>query len=640
MCGIVGWIGESCAPGSAEVTQRMLAAMAHRGPDGEGAWRDANAGVWIGHRRLSVLDLSQAGHQPMHSPSGRYVLSYNGEIYNHPTLRMDLAARGVAFKGTGDSETLLALIDRVGIEAALPQLNGMFAFALWDCAEQTLWLARDRLGVKPLVYATAPGQIAFASDLNGLRPLPWLNRDLDAGAVADYFRYLCAPAPSSVILGARKLAPGGLLRWRAGDISVGQWWRIDDAIATAQAEQPSDDLGTAVEELQALLSDAVHGQLISDVPLGAFLSGGIDSALVTAAMRERTMPRTFTVGFPGSAGDEADAAAATARHLGVDHRGIVLSPDDAMALVGTVSSIYDEPFADASALPTALLCRAARDHVTVALAGDGGDELFGGYPRYFHGARIERMRARLGQVGSRALAGVMTAMPASLAQVLGGLLPGGGGSEGGAVRLRRLATYFAADRADTYRDAVAAWPAPPLLDRDWRTAETGAVDIDRYAALPWAEAMMAVDQGSYLPDDILTKTDRASMAVGLEVRVPLLDHRLLEFSWRLAPQLKWGDSAIAGKRVLRALLARSLPKEFIDRPKMGFGAPLADWLRGPLRGWAADILAPDALRRDGVLDPGAVERAWVQFCATGTGFQRVWTAIQWLQWRETWRERR
>lgn len=575
----------------------------------------------------------------MRSPSGRYVLSYNGEIYNHPALRTDLIARGVAFRGTGDSETLLALIDRVGIEAALPQLNGMFAFALWDRAEHTLWLARDRVGIKPLVYATAPGQIAFASDLSGLRPLPWLNRDLDPGAVADYFRYLCAPSPASIVSGARKLAPGGLLRWRAGDVTLSQWWRIDDAIAAAHAEQPRDDLGAAVEELQTLLNDAVRGQLISDVPLGAFLSGGIDSALVTATMRDGTVPRTFTVGFPGSAGDEADAAAATARHLGVDHRGIVLSPDEAMALVGTVSSIYDEPFADASAVPTALLCRGARDHVTVALAGDGGDELFGGYPRYFHGARIERLRGQLGRRGSRALAGALTAMPAPVAHALGGLLPGGGGSEGGAVRLRRLAAYFAADRADTYRDAVAAWRTPPLLDPDWQTAETGAVNIDRYAALPWAEAMMAVDQGSYLPDDILTKTDRASMAVGLEVRVPLLDHRLLEFSWRLAPQLKWGDSAIAGKRILRALLARSLPKEFIDRPKMGFGAPLADWLRGPLRRWAADILAPNAIRRDGILDAAAVTAAWTRFSVTGADFQLVWTAIQWLQWREAWRER-
>jgi asparagine synthase (glutamine-hydrolysing) len=638
MCGIVGWIGDSVKESSLPVTRRMLAAMARRGPDGEGEWIDDAAGVWIGHRRLAVIDLSPTGHQPMTSVSGRYVLSYNGEIYNYPALRRDLQDQGVAFRGTSDSETLLALIDRVGIEASLPQLNGMFAFALWDRETRTLWLARDRLGIKPLVYATSGNQIAFASDLSALRPLPWLDDTLDPGAVADYFRYLCVPAPASVIRGARKLPPGGLLRWQDGAIVERRWWRIEDVVANARGQSPQHDLGGAVEELQALLDDAVQGQLVSDVPLGAFLSGGIDSSLVTARMRQHAQTRTFTVGFPGSASDESEAAAATARHLDVKHETIVLAPDEAMALVDDIAHIHDEPFADASSLPTALLCRATRARVTVALAGDGGDELFGGYPRYFHGARIERMRRRLGGGGSRLAATALNAVPPAMGRAFGSLLPGGGGSEGGATRLRRLALYLAHDRKDTYRGAIAAWQEPPLCDPAWRIAETGAVDIDRYADLPWAEAMMAQDQAGYLPDDILTKADRASMAVGLEVRVPLLDHRLVEFSWRLAPALKWGDSAIAGKRILRALLARSLPPALIDRPKKGFGAPLADWLRGPLRPWAEDVLSGDAVRRDGILDPAHAAAAWARFVESGEGFQQVWTAIQWLQWREAWHD--
>jgi asparagine synthase (glutamine-hydrolysing) len=637
MCGIVGWIGQSCDPKNSVVTRQMLARMARRGPDGEGEWADADAGIWLGHRRLAVLDLTSGGSQPMRSHSGRYVLSYNGEIYNHRALRTELESSGVTFRGTGDSETMLALIDRVGVEAALPRLNGMFAFALWDREERTLWLARDRLGIKPLVYATAPGQFAFASDLSGLRPLPWLDHSIDRGAVADYFRYLCVPAPSTVIKGARKLPPGGLLRWHAGEVRTTSWWCIED-VAAAREDKQIVDLGAAAEELKALLDDAVRGQLQSDVPIGAFLSGGIDSALITASMRNWAPTRTFTVGFPGSPGDESGAAAAAARHLGVAHEGLALDVEEAMTFVGSLASIHDEPFADASSLPTALLCRAARSQVTVALAGDGGDELFGGYPRYFNGARVERLRNRLGRRGSRLLAGALAAVPGPLANALGARLPGGGGSDGGAARLRRLALYLANSRADTYRGALAAWPQPPLVDRDWQEAETGAVNLDRYDEFPWAEAMMAVDQGGHLPDDILTKTDRASMAFGLEVRVPLLDHRLVEFSWRLAPRLKWGDSEIVGKRILRVLLARSLPKEMIERPKMGFGAPLADWLRGPLRAWADAILAPDALYRDGVLDPAAVTTAWTNFCATGAGFQQVWTAVQWLQWREAWRE--
>lgn len=636
MCGIAGWVGGNSDTPPEAITRRMLDAIAHRGPDGEGEWRDPATNLWFGHRRLAIIDLTPTGHQPMHSASSRFVLTYNGEIYNHPALRRTLTEQGVSFRGTSDSETLLALIDRVGVAEALPQLNGMFGFAVWDRERRELWLVRDRLGIKPLLYATAPGQIAFASELSALQPLPWLDDRLDPAAVADYFRYLCVPAPATILHGARKLPPGGLLRWRDGNAEVSRWWQVDEALRTAREQSPINDMDRALEELRPLLADAVHGQLLSDVPLGAFLSGGIDSSLVAAQMRQAAETRSFTVGFPGTANDESDAAAATARHLDIAHHTYPLAPEDAAAQVPGLAAIHDEPFADASTLPTALLCRAARDQVTVALAGDGGDELFGGYPRYFHGARVEGLRRRLGPGGSRLAAAALRSIPRPVGNALGGLLPGGGGSDGATTRLRRLALYLGHDRADTYRQAIAAWPCPPLANLDWAEADTGAIDLDRYSDLPWAEAMMAVDQAAHLPDDILTKSDRASMAVGLEVRVPLLDHRLVEFSWRLAPRLKWGDSGIVGKRILRTLLTEFLPPSLIDRPKMGFGAPLADWLRGRLRPWAEDVLTDSAIRRDGVLDPTAVTAAWQQFQATGEGFQRIWTTLQWLQWREVW----
>jgi len=636
MCGIAGWIGGTDDAMTPAIARAMLDAIAHRGPDGEGEWRDAEAAVWFGHHRLAIIDLTETGHQPMHSPSGRYVLTYNGEIYNHPALREQLAAQGQDFRGTSDSETMLALIDRIGVPAALPRLNGMFAFAVWDRQQRELWLARDRLGIKPLVYSTGTGQIAFASDLTALRPLPWLDDRLDPAAVADYFRYLCVPAPATIFRGARKLPPGGLLRWRAGKAEVSRWWDIEDVVKDARDRPPITDIAAALEELRVLVGDAVRGQMISDVPLGAFLSGGIDSALVTAHMVQSAETRSYTVGFPGARGDESDDARSTAAQLGSLHHTFPLALDDATGMVPELAAMHDEPFADASTLPTALLCRAARSQVTVALSGDGGDELFGGYPRYFHGAKVEKLRRRLGPGASRALATALAAIPKPFADALGGLLPGGGGSEGAAARLRRAALYLGHDRADTYSQAIAAWPTPPLANPDWVATETGAIDIARYADLPWAEAMMAVDQAAHLPDDILTKTDRASMAVGLEVRVPLLDHRLVEFSWRLAPALKWGDSGRAGKRILRDLLADFLPPQMIDRPKMGFGAPLADWLRNALRPWAEDVLAPCAIASDGVLDPTAVAQTWNAFLESGEGFQRIWTAIQWLQWRKAW----
>lgn len=637
MCGIAGLVG--CA--DARIGKRMLARVAQRGPDAEDAWLDTEAGIWLGHRRLSILDLSPTGAQPMHSPSGRYVISYNGEIYNHLELRPELEMKGFRFRGSSDTETLLALIEARGLDAALPLLNGMFAFGLWDRQARALYLVRDRFGIKPLVYAPLRKSIAFGSTLWALAELPQLDETIDLAAAADYFRYLTPPAPHTILRGAHKVMPGGVVVWREGKCEERRWWRLDEVIARGREQPLRADTGSLVEALDALIADATRLQRISDVPLGAFLSGGIDSANVVAGMMQSGETRTFTVSFPGSINDESAEAAAVAASLKTIHTVNALTEDEALALVPQLAQIHDEPFADASALPTLLLCRAAREHVTVALSGDGGDEVFGGYPRYFFGAQIERARRWLGHYGSAAVARMMRATPRGFADsVLARAMPGGGGTEGGAARLDRLALYLSTDPADTYRGSLAAWRDPPLLAPEAAMLDTGAVDIRRHSGLSWPEQMMALDQETHLPDDLLTKVDRAAMSVGLEVRVPLLDHRIVEWSWRVPVAQRIGRRGGAGKPLLQGVLARHLPPALTDRPKRGFGAPLDRWLRSRLRGWAKQMLNDRSLAEDGIIDPTRIRQCWQGYIDGVSGVRPVWTALAWLGWREAWREAR
>lgn len=527
----------------------MLARIASRGPDGEATWEDPAADVWLGHRRLSILDLSVAGVQPMQSHSGRYVITYNGEIYNHRKFRPELESKGIRFRGTSDTETLLGLIETRGLDAALAAANGMFAFGLWDREKRSLYLVRDRLGIKPLVYATSPRGIAFASNLWAIAAVPELDDAIDEAAAAAYFRHLAVPAPHTAICGARKVRPGSMLVWSAGEVRAHQWWSIRDAIERGQENPLRKKQAALVDELDDLINDATRQQRISDVPLGAFLSGGIDSSSVVAGMAQSGGAQTFTIAFPGSANDESREAQAVARHLGAVHTTIEFDQQDALRLVPILSNIYDEPFGDASALPTLLLCRAARRQVTVALSGDGGDELFGGYPRYFFGAQVDRARRYLGPWGSLVAAAILRSTPPWLADgILANILPGGSGSEGMTARLTRLALYLSTNPADTYRRAIAVWPDPPILASDAADIETGFADINRYSSLSWPERMMAMDQESHLPDDLLTKVDRASMSIGLEVRVPLLDHRIVEWSWRVPRAQLLGQKKGSGSR--------------------------------------------------------------------------------------------
>lgn len=635
MCGIAGWLGPALDLGLA---RRMLARLAHRGPDDEGEWRDAE--VWLGQRRLSIVDLSSEGHQPMVSASGRFVITYNGEVYNHPELRTDFEKRGHAFRGRSDTEVMLTAFEAWGVRPALRHFNGMFAFAVWDRKERALTIVRDRMGEKPLYFAERDGHFAFASELTALWDLPWLDKRLDRQALADYFRYLCVPAPATIIRGARKLSPGCGYCWKDGRGEPFAYWRVRDAVDQGLSTPLPADPARSADELEALLEDAVRIRLRSDVPYGALLSSGVDSSLVAALMQQQvaTPVSTFTIGFREKSHDESTYARKIAAHLGTRHAEQILLPDDVIRLAPEVSRLHDEPFADSSSIPTYLLARFARQHVTVALAGDGGDELFGGYPRYFWASRIERLRSTLTPAGAAALGGLVKTVPRRWLDAVDRRLMRGryGGANGLGTRAHRFASYLQCAPEEFYRTIVSAWKRPADLLLDPLVEDEAYSPVFEHTALPWAARMMASDQLHFLPDDILGKTDRASMAVGLEMRAPLLDHRLVEWSWRVPLQLKLADKGDAGKLVLKDVLYRHVPRELMDRPKMGFGMPMAGWLRHELRPWAESMLVPDRLTGAGLkADP--VTKAWRAHLNGADRFQEIWTILMWLQWQEKWR---
>ena len=574
MCGIVGvW----AFAGGGEELRAAAAAMAgtlrHRGPDDDGIWSDPAAGVALGFRRLSIIDLSEAGAQPMLSGSGRYVLVFNGEIYNFQQLRDELGPR--QWRGHSDTEVLLACIDRWGLDAAVQRFVGMFAFALWDRAERTLTLVRDRAGVKPLYYALTPHGLTFASELKALE-----RTEIDRGALALYVRYGYVPAPWSIFRGVRKLLPGRTLTISAdGRASMRAYWDPARVAADAVPFEGSDE--EALERVDALLSDSVRLRLISDVPLGVFLSGGIDSPLVTAHMcRAAGRVSTFTIGFEGVP-NEAAQAARIAAALGTEHTEHIVSAAEALEIIPLMAQLYDEPFGDSSGIPTYLVSRLARRSVTVALSGDGGDELFGGYHRYFLGQQLDEHVRR-----------VPRALRRPSGQALRRLAPSRGNF---GDRMRGLGTALILDDPIAYFQNEVG--SDELRVRDATPHPVTLTSPEEWPALGATELMMYLDSVSFLPDDILTKVDRASMAVSLEVREPLLDHRLIELAWTLPLSMKLRDGR--GKWLLRRLLRNDLPEPLIDVEKRGFGLPLEEWLRGPLRGWAESLLDPARLAREG-----------------------------------------
>ena len=605
----------------------MAETLRHRGPDDDGVWADAETGVALGQRRLAVRDLSPAGRQPMVSADGRFVLDYNGELYDIDPLRSDLEAQGHRFRGTSDTEVLLEGCARWGVGGTLERINGMFAFALWDRRERTLSLVRDRMGIKPLFWAQTPDLFLFASELKAFRAHPQWRPEVDRDALAAYMRLSCVPAPHCIWKGARKLEPGTVLTLRPGEEPrITRYW---DMARVAQQDRAPLGMDEATERLEHLLTQSVRRRLVADVPVGVFLSGGIDSSTVTALMRAAGADpiRTFTIGFAESGFDEAGDARAVAAHLETDHGERILTPAEARACIPDLPRCYDEPFADSSQIPTLLVSRFARGQVTVVLSGDGGDELFAGYNRHAWAARHwpwhRRSPSVLRRLAASAIEGLSPGAWDRLAAPLSVRHPG--------EKLHKLAAVLGtADLDGAYRcltgqgtdpaGAVIAGTEPP-------SAPSPAFDDP-------VETMQYLDAVTYLPDDILTKVDRASMSVGLEARVPLLDHEVVEFAWTLDRTLKMEKGR--GKRLLRAVLSRHLPNALVqNKPKSGFAIPLDAWLRGPLREWAEAMLSADTLKATGFLDPAAVNRWWSEHLSGRRNRHHVlWNVMMFQAWLE------
>jgi asparagine synthase (glutamine-hydrolysing) len=636
MCGLAGFIdrsGAMTADALRATAIRMNDAIRHRGPDASGAWVDAEAGVALGHRRLSIVDLSVEGRQPMHSASGRYVILFNGEIYNFQKLRMELGALGSVFRGHSDTEVMLAAFEQWGIRSSVERFNGMFAFALWDRETRVLHLCRDRIGKKPMYYGWLGHTFVFGSELKALREHPDFNASIDRDVLAVYFRHGYIPSPYCIYEGLRKLPPGCLLSIRDSDNGVNRpverYWSALES-ARAAMEHPMTDLPEALSQLETLLRDATDIRMIADVPLGAFLSGGIDSSLVVALMQSLTTQpvKTFSIGFKEASHDEAGHARVVARHLGTDHTELYVTPDEARSVIPHLPAMFDEPFADCSQIPTFLVSKLARQSVTVALSGDGGDELFSGYTTYTNCARQFARRSKWPSPLRRAIGMGVTGVPSGVWDTTLGLL----GFEHAGARLHRMGSVFSQDSIGAaYRQMLAHWTFPDRVVRHTRELCTPFSERDYAAASNnEIEVMMLLDAAVYLPDDILVKVDRASMAVSLEARCPILDYRVFEFAWRLP--LRWKRRNREGKSILKDLVYRLVPRELLDRPKSGFDFPMAEWLRGPLREWASDLLSSDRIRREGWLDAKEISATLRLHQEGFDSSNLLWTALMFQSW--------
>ncbi|MDX2204675.1 MAG: asparagine synthase (glutamine-hydrolyzing) [Hyphomicrobiaceae bacterium] len=644
MCGIAGFLDSRLINRDDELQRRAKAmgdSMVHRGPDGMGVWVDEATGLALSHRRLAIVDLSPGGAQPMVSADGRFVVCYNGEVYNAEDLRSEPDLRGHAWRGHSDTEVILELAARRGLEATVPLLNGMFAIAMWDRKERVLHLARDRIGIKPLFYAPSAHGCAFASELKALLALGERRPEIDGASLASYLRFGYVPAPHTIFLGVRKLLPGEMARVGHGTDGAARtdcrryWNAAEVARAGIAAQQEMSD-GEAVRELTRLLGDAVSRQMMGDVPLGAFLSGGIDSSTVVALMvAARQGPvRTFSIGFDERGYDESQHAAAVARHLGTQHTELKARPADALALVPQVADFYDEPFGDSSQIPTMLVSKLTRAHVTVALSGDGGDELFAGYNRY---RLAELLAGKLGLVPTslrKGASSVLRALPAGVVNEIGAVLPGALRMPLAGDKAHKLAQVLPLSEEGIYWRLVSQNPDPDVLAPGTREHAGIAWDGPEMAGLPTLlDKMQLLDTVTYLPDDIMQKVDRASMAFSLEARPPLLDHRVVELAWRLPRRFKVRNGET--KWILRRVLDQFVPRALIDRPKTGFGIPVGDWLRGPLRAWVEDLLDPRTVG-GGLLDGRAVGALWAAHNGPANHAAGLWTILMFEAWRRRW----
>lgn len=643
MCGITGFFDPSHSQHLEHLTNNVVAmsdSLRHRGPDDNGNWVDAESGVALGFRRLAILDLSPTGHQPMLSADGRYVIVFNGEVYNYAELRDELVTAGQAFRGRSDTEVMLTAIGAWGLEAAIRRFNGMFAFALWDCRERCLHLVRDRLGIKPLYYGWMQGIFLFGSELKALRAhpvfIPRVNRD----ALALFLLHNYIPAPHSIYQNIYKLPAASILTLDGTlpptlpEPRLYWSWRAISMQGASSLLSGND--AELVSQLDEVLRTAVRERMVADVPLGAFLSGGIDSSTIVALMQvqsERPV-KTFTIGFHESGFDEAKYARAVAHHLGTEHTELYVTPIEAQAVIPNLPAFYDEPFADVSQIPTYLVAKLARQSVTVSLSGDGGDELFGGYNRYFQ---------------TRCLWGLSGWVPPFVRQGLGNALAAATRADW----LARLTNYLhlpnvgdraaklaeiigAASIGELYVRLISYWKNPQTVVRDSRLLPTELSLTENWPPLSDpVERMMYIDLVSYLPDDILVKLDRATMATSLEGRVPFLDdHRVVDFAWRLPlhSKLRGGQ----GKWILRQVLQRYIPRQMVERPKMGFGVPVNAWLRGPLQTWAEALLEPGRLQREGFFDPEPVHQKWVEHLSGKRNWQYyLWSILMFQAWLES-----
>jgi asparagine synthase (glutamine-hydrolysing) len=644
MCGLAGFVWTRNRPDEMrEIASRMADTIAHRGPDDSGVWVDSDAGIALAFRRLAIVDLSAQGHQPMRSSSGRYVIIFNGEVYNHRSLRRELESFGHSFGGHSDTEVILAAFDQWGIESAVRRFIGMFAIAVWDAGRHELSLIRDRLGIKPLFVYQRDGLVSFGSELKALLAGPEFDRTLDSSALTSYLRYLYVPAPQSIFQHVVKLLPGHILTIANPVEPLPEscpFWSAETAAIDGLAAQFAGGDEDAIAQLEALLTDAVRLRMQADVPLGALLSGGIDSSTVVALMQasaDRPV-KTFTIGFDQQEFNEAAHARAVAKHLGTDHTELHLTGADALAVIPRLPEMFDEPLADPSQIPTFLVCELARREVTVALTGDGGDELFGGYNRYVHGERLiagfERWPSLLRRISASGLTSLSPRTWNRIQDTLRPVFPGAGRTRLLGEKVHKLGDLLRAQSPQgMYRSLLSAWQDPENLVVSRGALRNLGNLLGNDTPFALMERMMLADQTSYLPDDLLAKVDRASMAVSLEARVPILDHRVVEFSWRLPRKFKVRDGR--GKWILREILYKHVPRSLVDREKMGFSVPLSQWLQGPLRTWAGDLLlSGDA---DGLLQSTVVRKEWDRFLAgDSTNAAGIWAVVMFRAWQNRW----
>ena len=644
MCGLAGFFERTAGTSSEQfrsIAERMSAAIRHRGPDDDDVWYDAEAGIALGHRRLSIIDLSTHGRQPMTSESGRYVIAYNGEVYNFPSLRKELEPLGHTFRGHSDTEVILAAIEEWGLETALGRLVGMFAFALWDRTSRRLQLVRDRLGIKPLYYGWTGQTFLFASELRAIEQHPQFKGEVNREALSLYLRYSYVPAPWSMLTGIRKLMPGTILTTDGivdGE-STTAYWSLHDVAERGVRSPFTGDEAEATEHLDNLLREATRQRMIADVPIGVLLSGGVDSSTVAALMQSESVTpvKSFTIGFPDSGFDESKDARLVAAHLKTNHHELAVTAQDAIDIIPELPALTDEPFADSSQIPSLLISKLARQHVKVCLSGDGGDETFGGYNRYIWANGVFN-RSRLAPLPIRIATGALLTAVSPISwdrafRTVRALLPRNFQLHDAGDKIHKTGMVITSpDRATMYRRLVSLCQEPNEITVK---SQEPTFALDRYNAwdgiTDFTSQMMLYDTTNYLPDDILTKVDRASMAASLEIRVPLLDHRVVEFAWSLPLSLKIKDRV--GKSVLRRVLDRHVPRDLIDRAKWGFSVPIHDWLRGPLRAWAENLLDENLLNSEEFFRPEPIMKMWEQHLSGSRNWHhQLWSVLVFQEW--------